>query len=280
MKEQFSVYKELKSIISENENADPSFESDCLLIHLYDKNHLELPKDFKISKEDYELLISYANKRKEGYPLQYILGKWEFLSLELKVGEGVLIPRQDTETVCLNAIEIFKSNSEINILDLCSGSGAIALALKKHLENSTVVAVEKYKDAYDYLLENIKLNDLQVLPIQADIFNFDYKIEDETFDLIISNPPYVDPAYEKELQTEVTFEPKEALFAQDYGLRYYKFIAQYYYKALKYGGYLIFEHGFDQHENIKRIIQEFNYTYVKEIIDLNNVSRGLIARKN
>ncbi len=279
MKTLFNVYKEIENILSENENATPKMEADLLIKFIYGKNRLDMPADFTVSNEDYQKLIELTTKRKNGYPIQYLLGSWQFFDLELKVGEGVLIPRNDTEIVCKKAIDILKEVENPNVLDLCSGSGAIALAIKKYLPNSFVTAVEKYEEAYNYLAENIKLNNLNVLSYKADIFVFDDKIEEETFDLIISNPPYVDPAYKPELQTEVTYEPETSLFADDYGLRFYKYISKYYYKKIKYNGYLIFEHGFDQHQYIKNIIEDNGYIYIEEITDMHGVSRGLVARK-
>ncbi len=279
MKTLFNVYKEIENILKENENTTPKMEADLYINYIYKKNRLDMPSDFIVSEDDYNKLISFANERKEGYPIQYQLGTWQFFDLELKIGEGVLIPRNDTETVCKEAIDILKEIDEPNIMDLCSGSGAIALAIKKYVPNSFVTAVEKYEEAYKYLEQNIKDNNLNVLSYKADVFTFDDKIEDETFDMIIANPPYVDPAYKEDLQKEVTFEPETSLFADDYGLRFYKYISKYYYKKIKYNGYLVFEHGFDQHEYIKNIIEGNGYIYIKEITDINGISRGLVAQK-
>ncbi len=279
MKKLFDVYKEIEEILSKNENTTPKMEADLYIKHILGKTRLELPQNFTVTQDDYNKLIDLAQKRKDGYPIQYQLGSWQFFDLELKVGKGVLIPRNDTETVCQNAIEILKEIDCPNVIDLCSGTGAIALAIKKYVPESFVTAVEKFNDAYDYLLENIKINNLNIISYKADVFTFDDKIEEETFDMIIANPPYVDPAYKKDLQKEVTHEPETALFADDFGLRFYKYISKYYFKAIKYNGYLVFEHGFDQHEYIKNIIEGNGFTYIKEIVDINGFSRGLIAQK-
>ena len=117
------------------------------------------------------------------------------------------------------------------------------------------------------------------MPLKGDVFNTDYVIEDETFDVIISNPPYIDPAFRDSMQKELTFEPEQALFAKDSGLRFYKFISKYYYHAIKDDGYLIFEYGYDQAEKVKNIILSSPYRIIEEIVDSRGNPRGIIAQK-
>lgn len=274
-----NILKEMNSIIAENENRASEFESSELVKFVLDKTKLELGLDYEVDEENEKKLIDFSKKRREGYPLQYILGSWQFFDLELEVGEGVLIPRGDTEDVCDAAFEYISEIIEPNVLDLCSGTGAIALAIKKYCPNSNVVAVEKYPEAYKYLLKNIEKNKLAVLPILGDVFNCDYIIDEETFDVIISNPPYIDEELDGKLQTEVSYEPKTALFAKDNGLRFYKFISHYYKAALKKGGYIVFEYGFDQAEKVKKVLMAEEYEIVKEIVDTGNNPRGIIAKK-
>jgi len=195
------------------------------------------------------------------------------------VGEGVLIPRQDTEDVCLAAFEYIKQFDSPNVLDLCSGSGAIALAVKRYCPDATVMALEKFADAYGYLVKNIEKTGLPVLPVMGDVFNYDWIVEEETFDVIISNPPYINPDQQGKLQKEVGFEPSSALFAQEKGLRFYKFISKYYRPALKDGGYLIFEYGYDQAKAVRDILFDAEYRIIKEIVDTAGNPRGIIAQK-
>ncbi|MEG0091294.1 MAG: peptide chain release factor N(5)-glutamine methyltransferase, partial [Oscillospiraceae bacterium] len=232
-----------------------------------------------ISQEEYETLVQLAQRRKEGYPLQYILGKWQFFDLELEVGEGVLIPRNDTESVCERAFKVIEQLDSPNVLDLCSGSGAIALAIKKYCPKATVLALEKSSVAYEYLKRNIASTGLMVLPIKADVFLFDENIEEESFDVIIANPPYVSEKLRGTMQKEVTYEPEMALFAADHGLRFYKFIAENYRDCLKDNGYLIFEYGFDQQKWVRQILQDEGYGIISEFEDLSGNPRGVIAQK-
>lgn len=273
------VTEKMSRLLSENENCDVSFEINQLLVFVTEKTRLEIGMQGEISFAQEQTLYELCEKRKNGYPLQYILGTWQFFDLDLAVGEGVLIPRQDTETVCEAAFKYIEKMPFPNVLDLCSGSGAIALAVKKYCPNSVVTAVEKSAEAYGYLLKNIESTKLAVLPIMADVFRIDYTIEEETFDCIISNPPYINNSLKGALQKEVTFEPEMALFADDDGLRFYKFISKYYKPALKEKGYLIFEYGFDQAKAVKNILLELNYNIIEEITDLGGNPRGIIAQK-
>ena len=273
------VYNRMKDILSRNPNCEPGFESDELIKHLLGKSRLETDPRQEIDEELCRQLYDMCRRRAEGYPLQYMLGNWDFFDLNLKVGEGVLIPRRDTEDVCLAAFEYINGMVSPNVLDLCAGSGAIALAVKRYCPDATVVALEKYEQAYEYLVENIERNSLCVLPILGDVFRYDYKIEEESFDVIISNPPYVNPSLKGKMQKEVQFEPFTRLFAEDEGLRFYKFIAQYYKPALKEGGYLIFEHGYDQARQVKQLLIGQEYKIVREIVDTAGNARGIVAQK-
>ena len=273
------IYKSMQEILSANENCDPPFEANQLIELVLGNTRLMLGPAYQVDEKDKQRLYALCEKRKEGYPLQYILGTWQFFDIELEVGEGVLIPRGDTEDVCSAAFEYLKEIPYPNVLDLCSGSGAIALAAKRFFPDATVVAVEKYPEAFEYLKRNIEKTGLDVFPVLEDVFKFDYVCDEETFDMIISNPPYIDPKLEGKLQKEVSFEPSTALFANDYGLHFYKFISKYFYHALKDGGYLVFEHGYDQSKDVESLILRDNYRIVKRIVDTAGNSRGIIAQK-
>ena len=274
-----TLFKQMTEILSRNENCEPKFEANQLLEFVLGKSRLDLGPMYQVSDADRQKLVSLCEKRKNGYPLQYILGSWQFFDLELEVGEGVLIPRRDTEDVCTAAFEYIQQIDSPNVLDLCAGSGAIALAVKKYCPDSTVMAIEKYPEAFEYLKRNIDKTGLRVLPVMGDVFNYDWIVEEETFDVIISNPPYINPDQQGKLQTEVGYEPSAALFASDKGLRFYKFISKYYRPALKDGGYLIFEYGYDQAKAVRDILFDTEYRIVKEIVDTAGNPRGIIAQK-
>ena len=142
-------------MLSENEYSDGKFEANQLIEFVLGKTRLELGPTYELDEKDSEKLIQLCEKRREGYPLQYILGKWQFFDMELEVGEGVLIPRRDTEDVCLAAFDYINSLESPTVLDLCAGSGAIALALKRYCPSANVMALEKFPEAFEYLKKNI-----------------------------------------------------------------------------------------------------------------------------
>lgn len=272
------ICKQMRDIMSPNPNCDVRFETDLLVEFVLGKKRIDVMND-EISPENADKLLSAAQRRKDGYPLQYILGRWYFFDMELLVGDGVLIPRQDTETVCEAAFEVINNIAAPAVLDLCSGSGCIALAIKKYCTHSNVVAIEKSPQAFEYLKRNIEHTSLKILPVNADIFKFDENVDEDSFDVIISNPPYINPSVKPDLQTEVSHEPDMALFAADSGLRFYRFIAHYYKKALRGKGFLVFEYGYDQQAEVKNILVKEGYTIIKEIVDLGGNPRGVVAQK-
>ena len=273
-----TLYRQMCGIMEENPNSDPSFEANQLIEFVLGKKRIEL-LGAEISDTDAEKLMDYAHQRKNGYPLQYIMGRWQFFDMDLYVGEGVLIPRQDTETVCEAAFEVIKTMENPKVVDLCSGSGCIALAVKKFCPYSTVTAVEKSDEAFAYLEKNIDYTQLDVTAVKGDIFEYDRMLEENSVDVIISNPPYIHPDVRKTIQKEVSFEPDMALFAEDEGLLFYRYITRNYRKVLKKGGYLVFEYGFDQQAAVRNILAENGYDTIEEIIDLGGNPRGVVAQK-
>jgi len=272
------IYRQMCTVMAQNLNSDARFEADLLVEFVLGRKRIDIMGS-DISAEDADRLLKFAQSRKEGYPLQYILGKWYFFDMELLVGKGVLIPRQDTETVCEAAFEIINKIGSPTVLDLCSGSGCIALAVKKYCPHSAVTAVEKSDEAYSYLEKNIAYTGLQVKPIKADVFGFDKSTAEKNIDVIISNPPYINPNFKGRMQTEVTHEPEMALFAENEGLIFYRYIAKCYKKVIKDKGFIVFEYGFDQQSAVKNILVEEGYNIIKEIIDLGGNTRGVVAQK-
>ena len=197
-----------------------------------------------------------TGRRLSGEPLQYILGEWEFYGLPFKVGEGVLIPRQDTETlvdVCLNFLNGRVKNKRLT-LDLCAGSGCIGITLAK-LADAEVTLVEKSEQAFGYLWENILLNRVSACgAVRGDVLNENTVCD--KYDLIVSNPPYLTDSDMRSLQREVEFEPKDALYCGADGLDFYKSILEIYPKKLKRGGMLAVEIGMCQENAVSEIFRE------------------------
>lgn len=272
------LYRRMCEIIAQNPESDAAFEANQLIEFVTGRKRIDVMHE-TADEHTEQKLLEYANKRKEGYPLQYIIGRWQFFDLDLYVGEGVLVPRQDTETVCEAAFEVINTFAAPTVLDLCSGSGCIALAIKRFCPDAKVTAVEKSDEAFRYLEKNIAHTQLDVTAVKADIVCYADTVADETVDVIVSNPPYIDPAVKPHMQKEVTFEPEMALFAADNGLWFYSFIAKSYYSKLKKGGYLVFEYGFDQKAAVREILEKQGYTIVEEITDMGANPRGIVAKK-
>lgn len=206
-----------------------------------------------------------VNRRLAGEPLQYILGEWEFYSLPFKVGPGVLIPRPETELLVDLALEFLKPGE--NAIDMCSGSGAIAVALSKNA-GLRVDALEKYPAALDYLRQNVASNNADVNIIEGDIFSF---VPDKKYSLILSNPPYIKTGDMASLQKEVQFEPCEALDGGDDGLVFYRRIAQFTEFLSEHGGIAV-ECGFNEADDIAEIFSAHGLE-INILRDLSGVQR-------
>lgn len=222
-----------------------------------------------------------TEKRSAGYPLQYIIGQWEFFGYPFVVDEGVLIPRPDTETLVERVIEICRRNSMKSpiIADLCSGSGCIAITLKRELPDADIYAVELSDSALPYLKENTKLNNTDIHIVQGDVLdeNTVYKLPEP--DIIVSNPPYLTQDEMDTLQTEVAHEPSLALFGGNDGLDFYRKITALWRNHLKKGGFIAYEFGMGQHGAVEGILRENGFDNIILSPDTAGIIRTAEAQK-
>lgn len=270
------LYLKLRGILSEAEIEAPELEARLLIEGATGMNRASqiANSNSEISGEIQEKLISMAQKRAEHLPLQYILGKWSFMGFELKVGEGVLIPRDDTEVLVGLCLDYLKNSNGKTALDLCAGSGVVSVALDK-LANADVTAVELSDKAYNFLLENIKGTNIK--PHKGDIFECYRDFEAKSFDLIASNPPYIKTDEIETLQTEVGYEPKTALDGGADGLDFYRAIARRWTPLLKSGGAMAFELGEGQAEYVGGLMADHGYINIKTAKDLGGTDRAIIG---
>ncbi len=252
---------------------DCSFEALCLFEDIlgYNKEQIYL-STIEASQNDILKLNNAILRRKNGEPLQYILGKWDFYDLTFSVGEGVLIPRPETEMLVDFALEKLKDIPNPVIYDLCSGTGCIGLTIAKHRKDATVYLLEKERNALRYLLKNkvdLKLDNVNV--IFDDLFTVDLSLFPEA-DLILSNPPYINSDEIAELQREVLFEPSTALDGGNDGLDFYRCLADRWCNKVKRNGFMAFECG---EEQSKAIIDYFYGKFIESnvIFDFNNIDR-------
>ena len=273
------AYRKTKDILTEAGFETPAFEALCLTEKVFGFNRLALitkGEETVASEEKLAVLAELTEKRLNHEPLQYLLGKWSFMGIDLLVGEGVLVPRDDTEVVTSLCIDYLSCKESPNVIDLCAGSGAISLALEKYA-NCKVTAVELSDKAFSYLTQNIKLNNSAVNALNGDIFECHKDIADNRLDLIVSNPPYIKTADIASLQKEVQHEPAMALDGGESGLDFYRKIVPLWKSKLKAGGALAFELGEGQYDEVSRILADNGFGGITESIDFGGIQRAIIG---
>ena len=257
-------------------------EARCLFEELFGLTRLKMYEQAsrELSEEDEKKLLDAVEKRIQGVPLQYITGSWSFMGRNYLVGEGVLIPRDDTETAVVTFLERIKGRNVSRIADLCSGSGIIAITLAARLPSCSVTAIEKEEAAFAYLEKNISLNGAEnVVPVRGDIFVCHKDIEDGSLDAIVSNPPYISTAELAELQTEVRFEPETALDGGEDGLDFYRCIAGKWLAKLKNGGIIVLEAGESQAEAVSSLLKSNGVDDIRVTKDIQGLDRVISGTK-
>lgn len=271
--------EEAKNILKSNNFEDSNIIAKELLSYVLkkDKVYLTINLDSDLTDIEYVEFTKYIEQIIDGKPLQYITQKQEFMGMEFFMNDNVLIPQPDTEILVETVLDICKrySNQSLRILDLCTGSGAIAISLSKIL-NTQVFASDVSTKALEVAEKNNVLNNSKVEFIESNLFE---QINGEKFDIIVSNPPYIKNEEIKSLSKQVQNEPYIALAGGEDGLDFYRKIIDEAYKHINKNGYLCLEIGYDQKEDlIKLIKQNENYEYENCIKDLSNNDRCIIAK--
>lgn len=239
-----------------------------------DKSYIYTHIDLELTRELVDRFNTIMAKRKDGYPIQYLLKEREFMGLNLFVEEGVLIPRNDTEILVEYIIE-YVGTKELDILEIGTGSGAISVALGYYLKKAKILGVDISKKALEITKKNIekfKLENVRVM--ESDIFK---NIED-SFNIIVSNPPYIKTGVIENLDREVKdFEPSLALDGGPDGLCFYRKITRESKEHLKDRGILVFEIGYDQGEELIEIMTEEGFKNIGIIKDLQGHNRVVVG---
>ena len=219
--------------------------------------------NIEVSDNNVEFYLNKINDIKNGMPIQYITNKQEFMKLNFYVDKNVLIPQPDTEILVEKAIEICNNHgNDIKILDLCTGSGAIGISIAKNIKNAKVYATDIKNTVIDIAKQNAKQNNVDNIEfIVSDMFE---NIQEKDFDIIVSNPPYIETDVIKTLPTEVRNEPIIALDGGKDGLKFYKIILSEYKKYLKKDGYLLLEIGYNQAKSVGELIN-LNYSIIEDL---------------
>lgn len=264
------AFRKGSQILKNSDIDTPSMDAGVLLCNISkcSREHLYAHGDDELDEGVFQEYLKALQKRSMGYPLQYLTGMQEFMSLPFVVRPGVLIPRQDTELLVERVLKFCRdkrgeSEPDIGdpcrILDMGAGSGCIAVSLANYLLACTVTAVDKMEDALEIVQTNARLNGVEdrVSTIKSDLFKHVKKpsSKEERFDVIVSNPPYIRSTDICALQREVReHEPIEALDGGMDGLFFYREIIQAAPAYLKDGGMLAFETGFDQAEDVAALM--------------------------
>lgn len=277
----FEAYNSTKKKLEAAGVKDFVFEAKQIIMHVTGFTPTQILTDYNKPLTDFQEnnLVAIVHQREVHYPLQYIFGNWDFYGRTFKVGVGVLIPRSDTEVVVETAIQSVSDTKAPKILDLCAGSGCIGITLDLEIPDSEVTLVEKYDEALRYTVENVKINNSKAKILKGDVFETP-QFEKESFDLVVSNPPYIPQDEMKYCSPEVKFEPETALLAEDEGLEFYKAIINNYTPCIKKGGKLCFEVGFKQAEKVRDLLYTKGFKDIKIKNDLNGIGRCVLGTKD
>ena len=275
-----ALYKECSELMKNCGTDDAEYDAMCIFQDvLGEKNPLFRPLE-AVEERDEQLIRIMTKRRCSGEPLQYILGEWEFYGYPFKVGKGVLIPRPDTETLIEQVLDICRSEhlEAPQIADLCAGSGCIAVTLKKQLPNAEITAVELSDAAMDYLKQNVSLNSADIRIIKGDVLSPETAALFGDMDIIVSNPPYLTQEDMDTLQEEVTHEPSSALFGGGDGLDFYRRMTPLWKTTLKNNGWLCYEFGMGQHDDVKNILAGNGFKNITLRRDLGGIIRTAAAQ--
>ena len=256
----------------------PEFEAECILEAVLGRSYkLELLMGrLTVTPLQQAEIEEMTYRRIKGEPLQYILGVWEFYGYEFSVGEGVLIPRQHTEVLVEAAIGHLEAVESPKGVDLCSGSGCVAIAVAKET-GAELDCIEKYPEAYGYLAKNCKAHGV-CNPVMGDVLDGSLTENYRNLDIITANPPYLTAGDMATLQPEVEFEPATALFGGEDGLDFYRVISRIWKPCLKVGGMIAFEIGLGQENDVKEMLEGLGYSEICYVNDLTERVRVVTAK--
>ncbi len=237
--------------------------------------------DRPLTAEQAAKLEALTARRATREPLQYLCGSWPFLDFELAVGPGVLCPRADTEVVAEAAAQMLAGVQAPKVLDLCAGTGCLGLGVKRFCPEADVTCVEKSPEAFRYLKKNAvsALKQGTARAVEGDLFTYWQGLPEGELDLIVSNPPYLTAAEMQQLQPEVAREPAMALEAGEDGLVFYRALAEHYQNALRPGGALALEIGWQQREAVTALLAANGWVDIACRKDYGGNDRCILARR-
>lgn len=272
-----------RTFLQQEDQQTASLLARHLLCYVSGKSHEQIVADREMyaSQQVCDEMEAAVRRVMEGEPLAYVLGEWTFYGMTLYIDRNVLIPRDDTCAVAQLAIKrgLFLDQNP-RILDLCTGSGCIGLAVASKIKDAHVTLADVSRAALDIAKKNINRHQLgnRVTCVQADALGPAPAFLGK-FDLIVSNPPYIPTREMAELDASVKdYEPHLALDGGDDGLDFYRSIVENYTAALKPGGYLCFEFGMGQGDDVCEILRQNGYTILDRVQDFNERERAVLAQ--
>ena len=276
-----ALYEQGVGILNRSSVDDAGYNAACMLEQLfgYSKVDILLMPDKELPYSVCNGFISACKRRADGEPLQYILGKWEFMGIEFSVNPSVLIPRADTETVVEYIIDNCKNNGRV--LDMCCGSGCIGLAIKHFFPDADVTLSDVSEKALQVAQLNAKTLGINVNTEIADLLcGSSAYFADDSFDVIVSNPPYIRTADMDMLSREVRHEPKLALDGGKDGTDFYRALILNWKSALKPGGEMVLETGYDTAQAVWDLFVECEYCDIRTRRDYNGIVRCISAKRS
>ena len=240
----------------------------------YSDSIIVLNDDFDILDHEIEIIEGFIESSKNKIPIEYMLHEAEFYGRNFYVDNRVLIPRDETELL-IDILKNYHQKKDLKVVDLGTGSGCIAISIALEIPKSIVLGVDKYLDALNVATQNKHIHQATNFHVKQSDWLSDINVYD--FDVVISNPPYIDPT-DKHLK-DLIHEPKNALIAADRGLSDIKKISIQAYKKLKIGGILMFEHGFNQADEVKKIMELSNFHEIENFKDYQLHPRITIGKK-
>lgn len=279
MAESMSIQEIIKILTDSGiEQNEANVEVKMLLEHFANYGVKDIISDNKLTTEKLELVKEKAELRaKTRQPIQHIIGYADFMGEKFIVNPSVLIPRDETEFLVRKAIEIINKNNFTMALDVGTGSGCIACMIAKYTQ-CQIIGLDISSDALNTALDNASKLNLFNKAIFRKSNIFSNVKPGESFDIIVSNPPYIPPSEKEKIQTEVKFDPEQALFTEDEkGLEFYEKITKDAPRILNKGGYLLFELGIGQSNDVKSIMEKNSFQNIEIIKDLAGIDRVIVG---
>lgn len=276
----YEAVRRTRAVLTEHGLPDAAFEGDILVQEVMGvRQPVRTLPERTLTEAQQETLADMTRRRCCHEPLQYLCGAWEFYGLPFSVGEGVLIPRQDTEVLVEEVLRLRHGTAATRLLDLCSGSGCIPAAVAVHLSGVTGDVVELSTRALPYLRRNLNRHAPALHIWEGDALAPPAELRQNTYDIITCNPPYLTAEDMAQLQPEVAFEPASALYGGTDGLDFYRRLTPLWSRRLARGGWLLYEVGQGQAHAVQQLLEQAGLTGCRILPDLAGIGRVVLGQR-